>query len=308
MLLPVSVVIPAYNAERFIAQTLDSVLAQTFTAFEVIVVNDGSTDETQSIVEHYLLTDDRVRLINQSNQGISATRQRGKAAAKGDFIAFLDADDLWLPHNLEVHLRHFAGHPKLGISFGRVEFMHLDGTPTGVLSTSRLQGIEPEHLFYENLLTTTSNAIVRREVFDQIGGFDVDLCGTEDQEFFLRTCCFGWNVEGVEDVLVRYRITAGGLSSRLDLLEDDWLRFSDKVKAYAPAVVAQHGAKSRAYFLRYIARRSLRVSDSRTIGLRFMRRALKSDWTILLQEPRRTTLTLLAVCCKPLLPRSRPSG
>jgi hypothetical protein len=75
------------------------------------------------------------------------------------------------------------------------------------------------------------------------------------------------------------------------------------VKVYAPGIVAQHGAKSRAYFLRYIARRSLRVSSSRTIGLRFMRRALKADWTILLQEPRRTGLTLLAVCFKPLIPR-----
>lgn len=303
MVLPVSIVIPAYNADRFIAQTLDSVLAQTFTAFEVIVVNDGSTDRTQEIVEHYLLTDDRVRLINQINQGISATRQRGQKAAKGDFIAFLDADDLWMPQNLETHLRHFAGNPNLGISFGRVEFMQDDGTPTGVYSTARLKRIEPAHLFYENLLTTTSNAIVRRAVFEQIGGFDYDLCGTEDQEFFLRARCFGWEVAGVEDVLIRYRITAGGLSSRLDMLEADWLRFSDKVKTYAPEVVAKHGAKSRAYFLRYIARRSLRVSASRTIGLRFMKRALKSDWTILLHEPRRTGLTLLAVCCRPLMPR-----
>jgi glycosyltransferase involved in cell wall biosynthesis len=303
MPLPVSVVIPAYNADRFIAATLDSVLAQTFTAFEVIVVNDGSTDRTQAIVEEYVERDDRIRLINQTNQGISATRQRGQTAAQGDFIAFLDADDLWLPQNLETHLRHFVSQPKLGISFGRVEFMELDGTPTGKYSTGRMQQVDPAHLFYENLLTTTSNAIVRRSVFEQVGSFDVDLCGTEDQEFFLRTRCFGWQVEGVDAVLVRYRITAGGLSSRLEQLEADWLRFSDKVKVYAPGIVAQHGAKSRAYFLRYIARRSLRVSSSRTIGLRFMRRALKSDWTILLQEPRRTGLTLLAVCFKPLLPR-----
>jgi glycosyltransferase involved in cell wall biosynthesis len=303
MPLPVSVVIPAYNADRFIAATLDSVLAQTFTAFEVIVVNDGSTDQTQAIVESYVERDDRIRLINQPNQGISATRQRGQTASQGDFIAFLDADDLWLPQNLETHLRHFAAHPKLGISFGRVEFMELDGTPTGKYSTGRMQQVDPAHLFYENLLTTTSNAIVRRAVFEQVGSFDVDLCGTEDQEFFLRTRCYGWQVEGVDAVLVRYRITAGGLSSRLDQLEADWLRFSDKVKVYAPGIVAQHGAKSRAYFLRYIARRSLRVSASRTIGLRFMRRALATDWTILLQEPRRTGLTLLAVCFKPLMPR-----
>ncbi|MFM2429106.1 MAG: hypothetical protein RLZZ511_319 [Cyanobacteriota bacterium] len=300
---PVTVVIPAYNADRFIAQTLDSVLAQTFTAFEVIVINDGSTDRTAAIVEEYAQRDDRIILINQANQGISATRQRGYRAAKGDYIAFLDADDLWMPQALASHLQHFAGRPKLGISFGRVEFMQGDGTPTNTFSTSRLQDIEPEHLFYENLLTTTSNAIVRRAVFEQVGGFDETLCGTEDQEFFLRTRCYGWEVAGLDEVLVRYRITAGGLSSRLDQLEADWLRFRDRVSTYAPKVVELHGAKSRAYFLRYIARRSLRVSSSRTIGLRFMARALRADWTILLQEPRRTTLTLLAVTCRPLLPR-----
>jgi glycosyltransferase involved in cell wall biosynthesis len=298
----ISIVIPAYNAERFIAQTLDSVLAQTVTQFEVIVVNDGSMDRTQAIVEQYLARDDRVRLINQENQGISATRQRGQDAAKGDLIAFLDADDLWLPENLQVHLRHFADNPKLAISFGRVEFMQTDGTPTGVFSTARLQQIEPEHLFYENLLTTTSNAIVRREVFEAIGGFDFDLCGTEDQEFFLRARCHGWEIKGVENVLVRYRITPGGLSSRLNLLEADWVKFRQKVEAYAPDIVAEHGAKSYAYFLRYIARRSLRMNSSQVIGIQSMQRALKADWTILLEQPRRTLLTLLAVYFRSLMP------
>ncbi len=300
---PISIIIPAYNAAPFIAQTLDAVLAQTFTAFEVIVVNDGSTDQTTTIVEQYVQQDDRVRLVNQVNQGVSAAREQGKALAQGEFIAFLDADDLWLPQNLAVHLRHFASNPRLGISFGRVEFMQHDGGLTGTYSNSRLQGIEPTHLFYENLLVTPSNAVIRRSVFDQVGGFDRDLSGTEDQEFFLRTRCFGWQVAGVDEVLVRYRQTPGGISSQFESMEADWLRLCDKAKVYAPAMVAQHGSKSYAYLLRYIARRSLRISASRTIGLRFMRRALKSDWTILLQEPRRTGLTLLAVCFKPLIPR-----
>jgi glycosyltransferase involved in cell wall biosynthesis len=301
--LPISIIIPAYNAAQFIAQTLDAVLAQTFTAFEVIVVNDGSTDQTPAIVESYVQRDDRVQLVNQLNQGVSAARQQGQTQAKGEFIAFLDADDLWLPQNLAVHLRHFAGNPRLGISFGQVEFMQHDGSLTGSYSKSRLHQIEPAHLFYENLLITPSNAVIRRSVFEQVGGFDCELSGTEDQEFFLRTRCFGWQVEGVEEVLVRYRLTSGGISSQFESMEADWLRLREKVKVYAPAMVEKDGPKSYAYFLRYIARRSLRLSASRTIGLRFMQRALKSDWTILLQEPRRTGLTLLAVCCKPLMPR-----
>jgi glycosyltransferase involved in cell wall biosynthesis len=307
MSIPISIIIPAYNADRFIAATLDSVLAQTFPDFEVIVVNDGSTDQTQRIVEQYMKRDRRIQLVNQTNQGISVTRQRGQQLAVGDLIAFLDADDLWLENNLEAHRQHFHDRPDLGISFGRVEFMRLDGTPTGKYSTSQLTQIMPVHLFYENLLVTTSNAVVRRAVFEQIGSFDPDLCGTEDQEFFLRTRCAGWSVEGVAAVLVRYRITPGGLSSRLEQLEADWLRFGDRVKVYAPELVAQHRHKAHAYFLRYIARRSLLVSHSRTIGLRFMQRSLQSDWRILWREPRRTLLTLLAVSCKPLMPSGFPT-
>jgi glycosyltransferase involved in cell wall biosynthesis len=299
----VSIIIPAYNADRFIATTLDAVLAQTLTAFEVIVVNDGSTDRTQAIVEQYMQQDDRIQLINHPNQGVGPSRQRGKAVAQGDFIAFLDADDLWLPDNLATHLRHFAGNPALGISFARVEFMQCDGTLTGRYSTSRLRNIEPVHLFYENLLITPSNAIIRRSVFEQVGEFDCELSGAEDQEFFLRTRCFGWLVEGLDAVLVRYRSTPGGISSQFESMEAGWLGLRERVNAYAPAMVEKDGPKSYAYFLRYIARRSLRVSTSRTIGLRFMLRALKSDWTILLQEPRRTGLTLLAVCFRPLMPR-----
>jgi glycosyltransferase involved in cell wall biosynthesis len=303
MSVPVSIIIPAYNADRFMAATLDSVLAQTFTDFEVIVVNDGSTDRTQAIVERYVQQDARIQLINHPNQGVGLTRQRGKAVAQGVFIAFLDADDLWLPDNLAAHMRHFADNPSLGISFGRVEFMQCDGTPTGRYSTSRLRNIKPVHLFYENLLITPSNAIIRRSVFEQVGELDCNLPGAEDQEFFLRTCCFGWSVEGIDAVLVRYRSTPGGISSQFESMEAGWRGLREKVNVYAPAMVAKDGPKSQAYFLRYIARRALRVSTSRTIGLRFMLRALKSDWTILLQEPRRTGLTLIAVCFRPLMPR-----
>jgi glycosyltransferase involved in cell wall biosynthesis len=303
MSVAVSIIIPAYNADRFIAATLDAVLAQTFTAFEVIVVNDGSTDRTPAIVEQYMQQDDRIQLINQSNQGVGPSRQRGKAVTQGEFIAYLDADDLWLPDNLAAHMRHFAGNPSLGISFARVEFMQCDGTLTGCYSSSRLRDIEPVHLFYENLLITPSNAIIRRSVFEQVGEFDCDLPGAEDQEFFLRTCYFGWPVEGLDAVLVRYRSTPGGISSQFESMEAGWLGLRERVNAYAPAMVAKDGPKSHAYFLRYIARRALRVSTSRTIGLRFMLRALQSDWTILLQEPRRTGLTLLAVCFRPLMPR-----
>ncbi len=302
MSIPVSIIIPAYNVDRFIAATIDSVLAQTCSDFEIIVVNDGSTDGTQGIVEQYMQRDRRIQLINQSNQGLSAARQRGQQVSQGEFLAFLDADDLWRPNNLEVHLQHFANRPNLGISFGRVEFMRHDGTPTGTYSNSQLEQIESIHLFYENLLITPSNTIIRRVVVEEVGSFDRDLYSTEDQELFIRTRCAGWEVEGIAMVLTDYRITLEGMSSNLEAMEANWLKLCGKVKVYAPEMVAQYGSTAHAYFLRYLARRSLRVSQNRTIGLRFMYRALCLDWTLLLHDPRRTLLTLAAVCCKPFMP------
>jgi glycosyltransferase involved in cell wall biosynthesis len=265
-------------------------------------VNEGSTDQTASIVEDYVERDSRISLIHQSNQGLFAARKRGEVAAIGDFLAFLDADDIWMPNHLEMHLHHFASDPNLGISFGRVEFMQEDGTPTGILSNLRLRQIHPKHLYYENLLVTPSNTVIRRTAFHQVGGFDPDLSGTADQELFLRTKCLGWDVEGVDQVLIRYRVAAGSMSSQFDKMEQEWLHLNQKIQAYAPELVKQYSARSKAYFLRYIARRSLRVGSHRIIGTQFINRALQSDWTILVQEPRRTFLTLIAVYLQWLLP------
>ncbi|MEB3293017.1 MAG: glycosyltransferase family A protein, partial [Synechococcales bacterium] len=274
MSISVSVIIPAYNAEPFIAETLDSVLQQTMTAFEVIVVNDGSTDQTAAIVERYMQKDDRITLITQENRGLSPTRQRGKAASKGEFLAFLDADDIWMPTHLEAHLQHFAANPQLGISFGRVEFIQADSTPTGALSNLRLRQIQPQHLYYENLLVTPSNTVMRRIAFEQVGGFDPELSGTADQELFLRTRWMGWDVEGLDQVLIRYRVTANAMSSQFNKMEQDWLNLNRKVKSYAPELVQKYEPRSKAYFLRYVARRSLRIQTSRGIGIQFINRAL----------------------------------
>jgi glycosyltransferase involved in cell wall biosynthesis len=295
-----------YNAERFIASTLDSVLSQTITDFEVIVVNDGSTDATSTIVEQYIQRDDRIRLVNQINQGVCIARTLGQVLSRGEFIIFLDADDIWLPHNLAAHIQHFTDTPDLGISFGRVEFISQDGRSTSRYSNSRLSEIQPHQLFYENLLVTPSNAVIRRSVLEHVGGFSRgftrNMSGVEDQELFLRACYFGWKVEGINQVLVQYRISLNGLSAQLQRMEDGWLKLQEIVQSYAPDLVQQHARKSYAYCLRSLARRSLRIVSDRKTGLRFMLRALRLHWQLLIEEPRRTGLTLLAVILRVCLP------
>ena len=302
MSITVSIVIPAYNASQYLAETIESVLSQTFTDFELLIINDGSTDNTAEIVSFYSDKDNRVKLFSQQNQGVSIARNTGIKIAKGEHIAFLDSDDKWLPNKLAAHIEHFHKTPDLGISFGRVEFITFDGKSTNYFSKSRLFKIAPEHLYYENLIITPSNAVIRRSIFDSIEGFDSNLSGTEDAELFFRIMYKGWKVEGIDKVLAYYRANQAGISSNLYRMEEDWKKFNQKIQTYAPEFVNQHYKKAKAFFLRYLARRTLRNQQSPQMGVDFMIRALRSDWTIIIREPRRTILTMLVVYGVCLIP------
>jgi glycosyltransferase involved in cell wall biosynthesis len=302
MTVTTSIIMPAFNSSKYLATTIESVLAQTFNEFELLIIDDGSTDNTAEIASHYCKLDTRIKLFSQKNQGVSNARNKGIQIAKGEYIAFIDSDDQWLPNKLAMHMQHFNECPNLGISFGRIEFMSFDGQPTGKFSNSRLFQLTPKHLYYENLIVTPSNAIIRRAVIDSVGSFDSNLSGTEDAELFLRVAYKGWKVEGIDQVLVRYRTNQTGVSSNLYRMEEDWKKFNAKVETYAPELVNQHYQQARAFFLRYLARRTLRNQLSSHMGVDFMNRALRTDWKIILKEPRRTILTMLAVYMKNFIP------
>lgn len=295
-----SVIMPSYNAASFIDQTITSVLNQTFTDFELLIIDDGSTDSTLEIANHYATRDRRIKVISQTNQGVSATRNRGIQIAKGRFIAFLDADDLWLPDKLAAHIEHFYPNPNLAVSFSRVEFISPDGEPTGQVSTSRLVNLKPEDFLYENPTSTMSNLVVRSEVFVQVGGFAEDMSYSEDLEWLLRAICHQrpgkppWQIEGIDRILIYYRASPGGLSASLYRMEAGWDLLIVKAREYAPDLVKQHYALARAVHLRYLARRAFRLRLPPKVGLDFINRAIASDWRIFWREPRRTLLTLLA--------------
>jgi len=291
----VSIIIPAYNASQYLPQTLESVLQQTFTDFELLVIDDGSADDTENVVRRYAERDSRVRLISQPNQGVAVARNTGIQESIGEFIAFLDSDDLWLPSKLAAHIQHLILDSSLGISFARVEFMNADGSLTGQCSNLRLENITAKHLYTENLICTPSNAAMRRAALEQAGGFDASLSGYADIELFLRISCYGWKVEGINQVLVYYRTNTGGLSAQLRKMEEEWYHFSRQVNSYAPTLVSQHYSHAKAILLRYLARRSLRLRLAPHIGIDFIKRALLSDWKMLLKEPRRTLLTTSAI-------------
>jgi glycosyltransferase involved in cell wall biosynthesis len=261
----------------------------------LLIIDDGSCDRTIEIISDYSRQDKRIKLVSQPNQGVSIARNRGIEMAQGEYLAFLDSDDKWLPNKLAAHVEHFNNNPRLGLSFGRVEFINFEGDSTNYFSNSRLYKIKTEHLYYENLVITPSNAVIRRSVIENTDGFDPNLCGTEDMELFFRISYQGWKVEGIDAVLVNYRTNQAGISSNLYRMEENWEKLNHKIQTYALEFIDRHRQQGDAFFLRYLARRTLRNRDCPKIGVAFINRALKSDWKIILKQPRRTILTAVAV-------------
>ncbi len=201
----VSVVIPAFNGERFIGPTIESALAQTYSSVEIIVVDDGSTDATQEAVRRF---GDRVRYLRQSNQGGAAARNQGISAARGDWVAFLDQDDLWLPEKLERQAAVFLAEPSTVVCFTRWSHIDDQGNPMMHGSTAERDGLLdsvsrqarplaggavllPEQPFTvalvkRCLVNSCSGVVARKSVLAEVGGFDAGLRGPDDWDLWMR--------------------------------------------------------------------------------------------------------------------------
>lgn len=179
----VSVLIPCYNAGRYLAAALDSVLAQTYRDFEIIVVDDGSEDNSAAVAAGY----PRVRYFHHEHSGISATRNLAVAKAEGELIAFLDADDLWVPEKLQKQVAYLDGHPDCKLIFA-LAGNFLDGDPQ---TMSQRQ----EQLLNANMDNYLASCCIRRELFDTYGGFREDYPYGEDTHWVTRLWAAGVNMK-----------------------------------------------------------------------------------------------------------------
>ncbi|MFV0388976.1 MAG: glycosyltransferase family 2 protein [Pyrinomonadaceae bacterium] len=214
----VSVVIPAYNAVRFVNATIDSVLAQTFQDFEILAVDDGSTDNTKEILEAY---GDKIRYLPKKNGGVSSARNYGIEKAKGKYIAFLDADDVWMPEKLEKQVALMDSKEDVGLCYVATQKVDEELNYLNSIPANAYDDYTRSLLLNLNIVSgSCSSAMVRHDVISQTDGFDSQFTTYADWEMWLRLSLLT-NCAPINEELVKYRMVKGSMSSNPEVTKRD---------------------------------------------------------------------------------------
>ncbi|MEO9635815.1 MAG: glycosyltransferase family A protein [Parasphingorhabdus sp.] len=307
----ITVVMPVYNVEKYIVAAIDSVLAQTFTDFEIVIIDDGGTDRSIEICESY--TDPRIRIISQKNRGLAGARNTGILQSRGEYIAFLDSDDIWEPEKLALHKIHLDSNPRIGISYSGSQFIDEQGAQLRQAQRPKLENITAKDILTRNPIGNGSAPVIRKSALEVIAFghheepqricfFDESFRQSEDIELWIRLALTGrFAFEGIDGLLTRYRIVTGGLSANIAAQYESWNRVIQKTSGYAPEFIAQYRDEARAYQLRYLARRAVQMGEG-AFALSLLKESLAISYAPLLKEPVKSCTTLVAAVMMRYLP------
>ena len=212
----ISIIIPAYNAESTIKSTIESVQKQSFSDFELIIINDGSTDRTLEIVQE--IKDSRIKLFCYRNGGLSIARNRGIKQATGDYIAFLDADDLWTKDKLEKQLAVLEANPSAGVAYSQTSYIDEQGNFLYNCNPVSFENNVLGELLLTNFLQNGSNPLIRRQAIKKVGEFDLALKSSEDWDYYLRLAIH-YPFCVVPEYQILYRKTSTNMSSNVELMK-----------------------------------------------------------------------------------------
>ena len=252
----VSVIIPAYNSMRYLPETIDSLLSQTFKDFEAIIINDGSTDGIERWVSQN--QDSRLQLISQVNQGQAKARNEGIKLAQGEYVAFLDADDLWKPTKLEKQVALLDQNPGAGVVYSWVAGINSESVLRGRTIKHFAEGNVWRNLIFGNILECGSTPLIRRTCFDRVGDFDVQLPPCEDLDLWLRIAS-QYEFLVVKEPLVLYRQHDSSSGKNWQRAEKKYHTLLDKAFSKPPANISMaelRELKPKAYanpYVRFLA-------------------------------------------------------
>ena len=241
----VSVNICCYNSERFIAETIESVLAQTYKDWELVIVNDGSTDSTEQIIRAYINQGWPITYHCQANAGLAAARNQALRLSKGEYIAFLDHDDLWLPEKLEQQVDILDADPAIALVYSDCYLVDFKGELLGrVFDKVRPhRGRVLAELFTENFISCPT-VLIRKQVLEKVGLFRPELCISEEYELFLRIAEL-YQVDFVDAPLAKYRVHETSLSRNFELGLQEHIMVAEECLERCPYLKRALGSKAK---------------------------------------------------------------
>ncbi len=284
----ISVIIPVYNGEKTIHETIESVLNQTLSDFEVIVINDGSQDSTLEIVSS--IQDPRLKVISYPNAGLSVTRNRGISLASGDYIAFIDADDLWTPDKLESQFKALQANPQAAVAYSWTNHIDESSQFSRTGSHMTVSGNVYAKLLLANFLENGSNPLIRRQALTTVGGFDETLIAAEDWDMYLRLAAH-YHFVAVPSPQVLYRISIDSMSSNVYKQEKESIKVIKKAFMQAPKFLQHLKKQSLANLYKYLTFKTLEGYPERQRGLK----AAHFLWHCIINDP---SLLRKRVICK----------
>lgn len=309
----ISVIMPVYNVEKYVAESIQSVLDQSYKNFELIIVDDGGQDQSLEICRSF--NDNRITIISQENRGLAGARNTGIAASTGEYIALLDSDDLWHKDKLSLHKIHFDSNARIGVSYSGSRFIDENSQALKQAQTPKLHKITADHIFKRNPIGNGSAPMFRRAVLNQIAFrhpndarricyFDESFRQSEDIELWTRIALTSpYKIEGIEGLLTRYRIISAGLSANIVAQYQSWNRMYDKINQKFPEFINSHGHEARAFQLRYLARRAVQLGDG-AFAVILIKESLQISMLPMTKEPLKTISTIAAAYIARYVPSS----
>jgi glycosyltransferase involved in cell wall biosynthesis len=256
------------------------------------------------------LHDYRIRVIHQKNRGLAGARNTGIRVSEGEYIAFLDSDDLWEKTKLEKHVQLLNKHSEVGLSYNNSLFIDNQSKSIGLFQSSNFENVEAKDVLLRNPVGNGSVPVIRKVVLEEIkfiktdgsiNYFDESLRQSEDIECWVRIITTTkWKFKGISEALTQYRVNNQGLSANVQKQYESWKVAQSKIKIYAPDIIKKYGRLAEAYQYRYLARRAIRSRDIST-ALPLLIKSLLCAPSIIFHEPLRTMSTIGAVFAMKIL-------
>ncbi|MBD2022190.1 glycosyltransferase [Leptolyngbya sp. FACHB-36] len=299
----ISVIIPVFNGAKTIRDTIASVLAQSFSEFELLIINDGSTDDTLAVVSSF--DDPRIQVFSYPNAGSNPSRNRGIDHARGEYISFIDADDLWTPDKLAAQRQALQAQPQAAVAYSWTDCIDEQGQYLRQGAHATIAGNVLANFLLTDCIGSGSNVLVRKSALVEVGKFDESLANAQDWDMWLRLAA-RYPFACVPKVQVLYRVSAGSLSSNVQRMATASFRVIERSFAQAPATLQHLKPHSLGNRYKFLTFRSLQGNPTRQKGvlaLQYLWNAVRYDPTLL--RTRLLWKVLLAIAVMGLLPTAQ---